>query len=877
MRTPLPSPGPDRPARSRGRGIIAGFAVLLAAAAAGAQSLEERLDEEQFIQGLIELELPEVLDHYLATHPAADPAVAVGHQVAAERMKIRAAGVSPQERLAALERILGLRGELIEAHRDDLRRAVWLADQAADLLFELLPIDASGLTTLFGLPSSTQRQRAERVAREVDALAADAEREIERAILGLEATPGYADDIALQMERRRLARSQRDRRIPFLRGVGAFLRAQIVGDDPEAGFRLAAEVLEPLTDAPAVLEGSLAAQARLYRGLALARLGQTEAAARLLEQVAGDPASRPADAFAARLDRILDRAARPDPGAVLAALDALGRVESNVLFVVLIADQRFLLRRRLALAATAARRDRLMIEAYSTYTDLLEADLGLPDEQVRAIVLMKLTSAADADAPLEKLPPLVSVARAKHLAQDERTRAQAIELFRQVLARDDLDEHEAAAVLFGLAKAHYTNEQPLPAARRFTELARRYPTDRQAERAIELGVTIAADLRRRGPDDAAVRRALEEGLDLLLDRYPNLASIDRWRFAAGRLALDEGRFKRAVEVFNQIPPNAGNWLDARYMQVEALRGGARSHEDPGEQRRLSREVLAAVERVRPLIDGDPAKAGDRVRAAVLRQYAARLRVMAAESLIELGDPKAALETLDGLERDPGLPPRVVADVLRARIGAAQAMGRPADARREIERFIATAPGDVPPVLGPILAAAQAEVTRLIEIDRPAEALERAGQELVPLAEILDRWMTAHPPGGPVEGRLRRQIADAYRLGERFAAALALYDRLLAEHRHAVQLLFGRAECLYGLGEARYAEAMVIYKRITAAGREASGERYWPSQLRMLEILDRTGRRTDQIVPRIRRLRQQDPDFGAERLRRRFDALENKYS
>ena len=184
---------------------------------------------------------------------------------------------------------------------------------------------------------------------------------------------------------------------------------------------------------------------------------------------------------------------------------------------------------------------------------------------------------------------------------------------------------------------------------------------------------------------------------------------------------------------------------------------------------------------------------------------------------------------------------------------------------------------MPPVLGPILAAAQAEVTRLIEIDRPAEALERAGQELVPLAEILERWMTAHPPGGPVEGRLRRQIADAYRLGERFAAALALYDRLLAEHRHAVQLLFGRAECLYGLGEARYAEALVIYKRITAAGREASGERYWPSQLRMLEILDRTGRRTDQIVPRIRRLRQQDPDFGAERLRRRFDALENKYS
>src|SRR5207244_5441708 len=125
-------------------------------------------------------------------------------EIARQRMILNDPASSPDQRLSSIERIIQVRGELLtqQAHDGDAtgdslrvgapRRAIWLADQAADLFFELLPIDAAGLTALAGVPSSAQRQRAARVAREMNALSAQAELEIEKAIINLASTDGAA-------------------------------------------------------------------------------------------------------------------------------------------------------------------------------------------------------------------------------------------------------------------------------------------------------------------------------------------------------------------------------------------------------------------------------------------------------------------------------------------------------------------------------------------------------------------------------------------------------------------------------------------------------------------------------------------------------------
>jgi tetratricopeptide (TPR) repeat protein len=756
-----------------------------------------------------------------------------------------------------------------------VQRALSLADQAADLLFEVLPVDGSGLTTLFGVPSAEQKHRAESVARDLTRYADEAELEIELAILAIESAPEYQRDVVLQQRRRRLADTQRDRRIPFLRGVGACLRAELIAEDPQSrrtSFETAAALLGSLDGK---LAGGLAAEASLYRAVALAGLEELDAAQGLFETVAADPASPPGSVLAARLGLVEIRSTRDGPEAGLRLLEEIEQQNGagDLLVAMLIADQRFLLRRQVASSATGNRRDHLMTEAYESYLEILDADLGLSTDDALTVVLAKLVSATDDDTPLDRLPPMVTVARAEQLTQDEGSRAEGIGMVEAALARDDLAARERAAALWGLARALYASEQAVAAAERFIELARDLPAAPEAQRAIEAGVSIAADLYSEVPQQAAARRLLNEGLDLLLRQYTTLATFDQWRYLAGQVALREGRFREALDHFDQIAPDSERRLDAQFMRADAMRRWMRASTDPRERRRLAGEALDTIDRVRPGIEAS-GPAGE--RAAAHREYLARLSIFASEALIERGEPERAIEKLEELEAHPVPDQAVVAEALRVRIGAYQLAGRPDEARRALEHFIgtSTAAGSM---VGPVLAAIEADVVDLIERNRPADALTLAEQQLVPLAELVEQWLSEHRVDRRDEVRLRRRIAEAYRLGERFRDGLGHYDHLLRDHSNAVSLLFGRAECLYGLGDARLAEAMAIYKRIAAVGGAEAGRYYWQSQLRMLEILDRVGRNTEQIVPRINRLRRQDPELGGPHLRRAFDTLESKYS
>ena len=79
---------------------------------------------------------------------AAGPVEEASQRIEAERARL-AAATTARQRSAIAERLLESRAELIRQHPDDPRRAVWLADQASDWYFVVLPIEASGLTSLF--------------------------------------------------------------------------------------------------------------------------------------------------------------------------------------------------------------------------------------------------------------------------------------------------------------------------------------------------------------------------------------------------------------------------------------------------------------------------------------------------------------------------------------------------------------------------------------------------------------------------------------------------------------------------------------------------------------------------------------------------------
>ncbi|UCD74655.1 MAG: hypothetical protein JSV91_12805 [Phycisphaerales bacterium] len=806
-------------------------------------------------------------------------------RIATQRDLMNQPETSAPQRLAALEAILRLREEgLINRPASDPRLPAWLADQASDLYFELLPTDATGLTALFGLPSSAQRQRARHVAEQMNELTARAEIAVEQAILNLEADPAYGEDPALQQMRRNLDRDERRRRIPFLRGIAAFLHAEVNIKDVDQQsrlYRIAADLLEPLGRE---LEDPLAGRAQVHAGLALLRLGESEAGEALFRQAIANEATHPADIFTARMGGVLKQAVQRGPEAGLAELDSIEDLYAApelIFYRLLITDHRFLLRREIARSAAPADRTALLAAAINTYVDLLDRETAIDREKMRTIVFARLRLATDSDSPLDSLPPIVTMARAEMLAQETETRGEAIDLYENLLNRAEIKDDQRVAVLDSLGRTLAADGRPREAIARFLDLARDHPLSRHAEQAVELAARVAADQHRNSPDDRAARQALDEILSIILGEYSNLASINRWRYLAGRLAIDDRRYDDAAAHFEQITPDSDRWLDGQFMLTSALRAAVRSETDAVERINRCESLLAIVVRVRQALEKGLAGAPEPPRVAALQYYLDYLRVFEAEALTELNRPDRAIETLAGIEQSAALEPAVLAAVLHARIEAHQRLGRDELARRELHRFAQTAPEQVPAVMKPMMADVRREVENLLEQGRDEEALSTARRDLLPLAELLHGWLDDHRTVTLQEAEeLWRHAADAYRLGGRFVTALSIYDQLLGRRPDSREILLGRAECLFGLAGDRLAEAMTIYKRIAASGvgeSETQHRAYWQSQLRMLQILDRAQRRTQQILPRIRRLRQQDPGLGGQGFRRRFQRLENKYA
>jgi tetratricopeptide (TPR) repeat protein len=332
--------------------------------------------------------------------------------------------------------------------------------------------------------------------------------------------------------------------------------------------------------------------------------------------------------------------------------------------------------------------------------------------------------------------------------------------------------------------------------------------------------------------------------ELLLSRYPNLASVDRWRFAAASLAMNEGRYDRAVALFEQVSPDAGTWPDAQLGRAGALRSWAKAEGDPEAARRRWRQLLDTA---------------DTVQSAIRSDDAGVLAVYRAEARLALGDPSGALETLEGVGDDCW----AAADAARARIEAYTALGRGAEIERELVRLEEAAGARTGEILAAMLGA--------------QPAAPGAPRDEVAVAGALARWLRT--TGADVRDRARLELAaaDAYRRAERFDEALGLYDGMLSRHPHALEALLGRAECLFALGDAHLGDAMQSYKRIANATAGRHDEHYWQAQLRMLQILSRTGRNTQQIAPYIQRLRRQDPQLGGERFRREFDRLQGRHA
>jgi tetratricopeptide (TPR) repeat protein len=848
------------------------------AASCPAQSLDERLDEQRFLRGLADLQLAEILEQYNESHPAADDLQRLDREITALKLGLNNLPNTIADRLPSIDAILAARAQIIESHEADPRRAIWLIEQASDMYFLLLPTEGAGLTALFGVPSDAQRNIARRAAMGINAAAADAELAIEALLQNIASQPGFSTNFTLQSQRRRLSQDERERRIPFFRGIGAVLQAMLGEHDAGNRSAMLEQAVLSLSRVTALLEHDLAAQARVYWGLALAELNQHDKAMEQFRAAATDPAAHASTIFAARMGAVHSFVLLDGPEAGLRGLDDIApryQGDADFFYRLLIADQRYLLYQQWAKGEMRDRQDQLRQQSLQGYVALLPRDTSPGAVAMTRIVSERLSRASRGHVTDPELPAMVSILRADQLAQDDSTRQEALALLATVLARPSLTDEDRAAAMYALAVAKERAGLLDEAAELFYETALKFPNLSPSERAAEQAAVLASRSHSRGEPGSSDR--LRRALDLVLARYSNLVSIDSWRVLRGQLALEELDFDVADQALGVVPASSPLSPQAQFLLVAVQHARMSTGESTSERLASARSLIKSANDTRAEFVAQVAQATDDGRQQLLRDLIARLGIFIAEAQIELGQPNEALSTLDEVERGKVSEPGHIADLLRARIAARRAAGSSDSIQDEVNRLMQVSPAAAGDVIASSLHSYRAEVEDHLRMDRGEDARELARNELLPLSQALDRWLDDHDPGDEQADSMVQLIADCARLAESWGEALKAYDRLARRRPDSLDVLFGRAECLFHIGgPANLSEAMTLYKRINAARVDDADVFYWTSELRMLQILDQSGSNVQQIAPRIDRLRVRDPQLGGDALRREFERLRREH-
>ena len=252
----------------------------------------DRLNEESYLEELGRLQLTPVLDYYLQTRLAGDPARAAEMQIDAIGAAMLAPGTTSQRRRTLLEDRLRVRRAVLESGAIEQRsdRATWHGDQAEDLLVPGLGFDRLGLVVLLGRPSEEEQQRARRYVKEAHEALVSAEIALEGAIRELEKTTSSRRNARQREMLLYLRETERDRRLPLLRGM-ALVHAGMMDEDEESRLRMMTEALEAMEGLHEQLEGQAAVRAGWLSGLALAHLGRFDEAEEMFRFAATNEAA----------------------------------------------------------------------------------------------------------------------------------------------------------------------------------------------------------------------------------------------------------------------------------------------------------------------------------------------------------------------------------------------------------------------------------------------------------------------------------------------------------------------------------------------------------------------------------------------------------
>lgn len=882
-----------------------GGAVLVLAAAAvvpppAAFAVSDELDDSQFIQGLRERGMRDLLDYHLDTNPPEDPLQEQAVRIELYKIDFEDPDLSAAERTEAVDNALDAYRSLIEqAPEDHHQLPVWRTEMAEFILRVALPVRYvnAGEYVEFGLPSREARQAFDR-------LAVEAYEQMESAYLEAFALQGSLprrDDFQRAFVNTGIWASLNnefmDRRIPFSYGWAAYY-ASLAEEEPAGSLEEALEQLNRVdrsrlsSDAQTELDNLI--------GRVLVKAERYGEAQEKLEPVIDAAASQTAgQGLWARLAWVhaLNGAGRADDAVetVQAIIeDFRDEDQVNPPLIILVHDAWY-----------------RVTDDYDVYEQLFEDPLVADyEEPVRAFVVQRLVAEPMTAEELESEPPLVVFAHADAMVdqavemRDDQPDA-AAEQFREaqqvlenLIDRPDLADDEYARGHFRLGSLAYRRNRPAEAVEKWVELGRQYPDQEQAVNATVNAFQIAHNLYRQNRDTDAVVELFDAASETLLRHQPDHRIAQQHTYTRAAFLREQRRFDDAVAAYNDVPTNHPYYPDALYEVAVVFHTLWVEAEDDRRAQR-ARQALEAVDIALPELE--EADAPDREQ-TLRRKHGDAILLKAELLLQQLDDPERAERTLAQFDDRFAAYDDLNRQYQRLQVNVAISLGRFDDARDRVRGFAEQGTEEG----GSLIQRALDSVNRRADYLREEEGDEAEADRLnelgITLAQDLVDWAEQQSefrddPRGRMafELILARQYREAGQFDESRELLETLRDRQYGTNAEGEPITGDdQLDVLYELAVTAMAQddheaARPLVNRILRLHPSQEGRTWWHGWVMFLQIRDA---RYDELVDagedeqaeevsidifrRIARLERNDDDLGGPPWQRELEGLQLRH-
>lgn len=862
------------------------------------------LDDDRFVQGLRERQMPELIEHFLENYKTDDPVLKLEMLIEAHKLKAQNQRLGLAERRKAQSDVLETYRKLIaQAPPRHWKSPKWKTDFAEYALTAVLRGDAyfsAAEFVEFGTPTVEQEKIFADLAPEAAAVMGQASDEMFFLVGDLPRRDEFTAEFENTGRWQMLVKDYNDLNLPFYKAL-AWHYASLLPQPPAVINLADAEAsLVALVDRGGMSPVGVA-RAQSLLGRIRLRLDKTDQAAEALDAALAVSGADPFDLFFAQLARaqVLVKQGKKDEALGLLEGVADGETAAkSPLLLILVFDARYRVTQDAGeytklLAHSAAAPARASIQDYINRRIVERNPVALDGAPGSMSIEGKTTLEV-----MAQVDALMSQAQSGG-GEKGKALAAATKLLEALLKRGGLPPADEATARFTLGMARAKANQGAGAVEAWLELANTLPDRPEAEFAAINAARVSGLIYKDHPDNPHAAELREKSLLTLLDKYPHAQvgpdqpASTHW-YTLGAFYRERALHDKAIDAYTKVTPDHPFYPDALYESLTSRFALWLTAE--GEQKKQLADIFvpAADRALQAIAQANPGDDQRREKLMRLEGDTVLLKSqVAAESLGQAGAVKVALaefETKYGRFAD------LVAAKRQLMVSVLLQLGQVQEAKAEVDKFKATNPDEAGPLINGVLETLRRQRDDAQKVNRNDPRIAELRQAGLDMARDLVDWAQRQPSIAKDSAKLLgfqdiygRELIGA---GE-CEQAVKLYEQLAAKDFGGGKTGADQVNVLLGLGKAylcarQYDKALAPLRKIAEEKPLEFTDAWWDAWLTFFRALDaqydelaKTDpsaaklKRDRNIFLSIQKLERRNESMGGPEYKSEFTRLRNK--